>query len=57
MKWALKGAALVGLFLSVCFGFPREQVTLRPAQALTKPNIILVLTDDQDLRSLAHMPG
>ncbi len=56
MKRVLKFAALIGMFLGFGFGLPREQLKPGIAQVQEHPNIVLILTDDQDSASLKYMP-
>src|SRR5215210_6377035 len=55
MKWFLRGSLLLGLiFLAVCV--PASQLQIVTAQVQSKPNILFILTDDQDVGSISEMP-
>jgi N-acetylglucosamine-6-sulfatase len=56
MQKTLMFAVLIGLFLSIGFGLPKEQVRSSLAQAQDRPNIIFVLTDDQFPGTQNRMP-
>ena len=50
-RWSLLAVMLLAIELSFGSG-----CTVPKTSGLTKPNIIFILTDDQDLETLAHMP-
>ena len=56
MRGFLKSVLLVVLVLAVGSCGSAGRVPIDPVQAQVRPNILFVLTDDQDAASLAEMP-
>ena len=57
MKRVLRVAVMVGLFLALVAGLPGELTDRGLAQAPERPNVVVIMTDDQRAEDLAHMPN
>ncbi len=55
MRTIRRGAVVIALFLVVVFGLPSSQGDSVLAQTKERPNVLFILTDDQDPASLGRM--
>jgi N-acetylglucosamine-6-sulfatase len=55
MTKPLRVSLIVGLFLALVLGLPGELTERGLAQSAEQPNIVFILTDDQDVRSVSVM--
>lgn len=56
MREIYRGSVVIALFLIVTIGLPPVQPEAGLAQTPEQPNILFILTDDQDEESIARMP-